>query len=157
MGASSYFVQCEAILARLVGQVLQPDSWPYPAPVLSGQKLEGLLVQWALAQQELDFHIVYCKGMLHENAEALSRQTSHCLNMSTATTCVPHSRDRLWHNRNVLHIQVIWSPQVQRDLTRSPVTAATSSTIWSTTVPTGHFWWCGLSSICRLSLSFLPL
>ena len=44
-----------------------------PLQWLSAQKMEGLLCRWALALQEYDFKIVYWKGTLNTNADALSR------------------------------------------------------------------------------------
>ena len=38
--------------------------------------MEGLLCQWALAMQEFDFVIKYCKGCHSGNTDALSRSTS---------------------------------------------------------------------------------
>ena len=39
---------------------------------LSAQKMEGVLCRWALAIQEFSFQIVYRKGFLNTNADALS-------------------------------------------------------------------------------------
>ena len=44
-----------------------------PLQWLSAQKMEGMLCRWALALQEYDFKILYCKGSLNTNADALSR------------------------------------------------------------------------------------
>ena len=44
-----------------------------PLQWLSAQKMEGMLCRWALAMQEYDFKIVYRKGSLNTNADALSR------------------------------------------------------------------------------------
>ena len=44
-----------------------------PLQWLSAQKMEGMLCRWALAMQEYDFKIVYRKGTLNLNADALSR------------------------------------------------------------------------------------
>ena len=53
--------------------------WPFllntdhaPLQWLSAQKMEGMLCRWALAMQEYDFKIVYRKGSLNANADALS-------------------------------------------------------------------------------------
>ena len=71
-------------------------------------KMEGLLAWWALDLQEFDFRIVYRKGTLHGNADALSRRTPHYLCVSAATSCVPPSRDELRHQQKCdPHIQVI--------------------------------------------------
>ena len=43
-----------------------------PLKWLAGQKMEGLLY-WAVALQEYNFKIVYRKGTLNSNADALSR------------------------------------------------------------------------------------
>ena len=43
-----------------------------PLQWLSAQKMEGMLCRWALAMQEYDFKIVYRKGSLNTNADALS-------------------------------------------------------------------------------------
>ena len=44
-----------------------------PLQWLSAQKMEGLLCRWSLAIQEYNFTIVYRRGTLNTNAEALSR------------------------------------------------------------------------------------
>lgn len=44
-----------------------------PLQWLSAQKMEGMLCRWALAMPEYDFQIVYRKGTLNANADALSR------------------------------------------------------------------------------------
>ena len=44
-----------------------------PLQWLSAQKMEGMLCRWALAIQEYDFSIMYRKGSLNNNADALSR------------------------------------------------------------------------------------
>ena len=43
-----------------------------PLQWFSVQKMEGLLCRWALAMEEYNFQIVYCKGTLNGNADALS-------------------------------------------------------------------------------------
>ena len=68
--------------------------------------MEGLLARWALALQEFDFRIVYRKGTLHGNADALSRRTPHCSGVSAATSCVLPSRDELRHQQKC-------DPQIQ--------------------------------------------
>ena len=77
-----------------------------PLQWLSGQKMEGLQARWALALQEFDFRIVYRKGTLHGNADALSRRTPHCSGVSAATSCVLPSRDELRHQQKC-------DPQIQ--------------------------------------------
>lgn len=44
-----------------------------PLQWLSAQKMEGMLCRWALALQEYDFKILYRRGSLNTNADALSR------------------------------------------------------------------------------------
>jgi len=58
-----------------------------PLQWLSAQKMEGILCCWALAIQEYDFHIVYRKGSLNANADALS-----CTNNTPCaiTLATPH-------------------------------------------------------------------
>ena len=54
---------------------------------LSAQRMEGILCRWALAIQEYDFHIVYRKGSLNANVDALS-----CTNNTPAITlATPHT------------------------------------------------------------------
>ena len=40
--------------------------------LLFAQKMDGMLARWALAMQECDFQIVYRKGVLNGNVDALS-------------------------------------------------------------------------------------
>ena len=104
----------EAVPPLFTRPTLQPDYRPCP-PVqwLSGQKMEGLLAQWALALQEFDFQIVYRKGTHHGNADALSRRMPQYVNVSAATSCVPHSRDELrQEQKSDPHIQPIWEALV---------------------------------------------
>ena len=71
-----------------------------PLQWLAGQKMEGLLARWALALQEYDFSIVYRKGCLNGNADALSRKVPIGGNHSAATACVPHlQKDLLQHQQ----------------------------------------------------------
>lgn len=50
-----------------------------PLQRLLAQKMEGMLCRWTLALQEYDYQIVYRKGALNGNADALSRvPTSAC-------------------------------------------------------------------------------
>ena len=58
-----------------------------PLQWLSAQKMEGMLCRWVLAIQKYDFQIVYRKGSLNANADALSRlHTSPC----AVTVAMPH-------------------------------------------------------------------
>ena len=45
-----------------------------PLQWLGSQKMEGMLQRWTIAIQEFDFDIVYRKGALNTNADALSRR-----------------------------------------------------------------------------------
>jgi len=56
----------------LLGRKFQLVTDHAPLQWLSSQKMEGLLARWALATQEFDFTISYCKGVEHGNANALS-------------------------------------------------------------------------------------
>ena len=47
--------------------------------------MEGILYRWAVALQEYDFKIVYRKGTLNNNADALSRRRE-LTSVSTAIT-----------------------------------------------------------------------
>ena len=63
----------------LLGRRFQLVTDHAPLQWLSAQKMEGMLCRWALAMQEYDFQIVYRKGSLNANADALSRlNTSPC-------------------------------------------------------------------------------
>ena len=59
----------------LLGRKFQLLTDHAPLQWLSAQKMQGLLCRWALAMQEYNFDIVYCKGSLNGNADALSRAT----------------------------------------------------------------------------------
>ena len=54
-----------------------------PLQWLCAQKMEGLLARWALAIQEYEFTITYCRGKENGNADALSRKVH--LQMPTLT------------------------------------------------------------------------
>ena len=56
----------------LLGRHFQLLTDHAPLRWLSAQKMEGMLCRWALAMQEYDFEIVYCKGSLNTNADSLS-------------------------------------------------------------------------------------
>ena len=58
----------------LLGRPFQLMTDHAPLQWLTAQKMEGLLCRWALAMGEYDFDIVYRKGTLNGNADALSRQ-----------------------------------------------------------------------------------
>ena len=45
-----------------------------PLQWLGSQKMEGMLQRWAIAIQEFDFDVLYRKGALNTNADALSRR-----------------------------------------------------------------------------------
>ena len=60
----------------LMGRKFQLLTDHAPLQWLSAQKMQGLLCQWALAMQEYNFDIVYRKGSLNGNADALSRATT---------------------------------------------------------------------------------
>ena len=95
-----------------------------PLQWLSTQKMEGLLARWALAIQEYDFSIVYRKGCLNGNADALSQRAPTTRHQSAATTCVSHfSEDLLQHQ--------------QADLVLRQLHEALSH---SSTRPTGPMW-----------------
>ena len=59
-----------------------------PLQWLSGQRMEGLLVRWALELQEYQFQIVYRKGVLHGNADSLSQKDDVDTSIPAATTMV---------------------------------------------------------------------
>ena len=70
----------------LLGRSFQLLTDHAPLQWLSAQKMEGLLCRWALAMQEYSFQIVYRKGSLHANADALSRSPLHTSSKSAAMT-----------------------------------------------------------------------
>ena len=77
--------------------------------------MEGLLVGTGSAR--VCFWIVYPKGTLHGNADALSRQTPQCSGVSAAISCVPHSRDELRHQQKCdPRIQVIWKALMSNEV-----------------------------------------
>ena len=57
----------------LLGRYFEIATDHAPLQWLSAQKMEGMLCRWALAIQEYDFSIMYRKGSLNNNADALSR------------------------------------------------------------------------------------
>ena len=72
----------------LLGRRFQLLTDHVPLQWLSAQKMEDMLCRWALAMQEYDFQIVYRKGSLNANADALSRlQSSHTC---AAAVAMPH-------------------------------------------------------------------
>ena len=88
---------------------------------LTSQKMEDLLAGWALATQEFNFTITYCKGMEHSNADALSRQ---CTNHNAAISHIFQNFEELKHQQYqdpVVH-------QLHEALLQFHVT------------PTGHTW-----------------
>lgn len=56
--------------------------------------MEGLLYRWALALQEYDFKIVYRKGTLNANADALSRLGTDTCALMLATSHFSNSQLR---------------------------------------------------------------
>ena len=72
----------------LLGRSFQLLTDYAPLQWLSAQKMEGLLCRWALAMQEYSFQIVYCKGSLNANADALSRSPIHSSSQPVAMTSV---------------------------------------------------------------------
>ncbi len=56
-----------------------------PLQWLSAQKMEGLLCRWAIALQEYEFDIVYRKGVMNSNADALSRRGYHNVEYAALT------------------------------------------------------------------------
>ena len=57
-----------------------------PLQWLSAQKMEGLLANWALAIQEYEFTIHYCRGHENGNADALSRKIYPDVQSAAATS-----------------------------------------------------------------------
>ena len=76
----------EAVLAYLLGQHFTIVTDHAPLQWLSAQKTDLLLCRWALALQEYDFKIVYQKGTLNTNADALSRLGTDACELTLATS-----------------------------------------------------------------------
>ena len=55
----------------------------------STQKMKGFLCHWALAMEEYNFNIVYCKGFLNGNADALSHLQATTLKTVPMTSTTP--------------------------------------------------------------------
>ena len=71
-----------------------------PLQWLSAQKMEGMLCRWDLAMQEYDFQIVYLKGTLNANTDALSRYNRSDTHSCAVTSVMPHTaRDELRHTQ----------------------------------------------------------
>ena len=51
--------------------------------------MEGLLARWALAIQEYEFTITYCRGKENGNADALSKKVHPAEDHVTMTTQIP--------------------------------------------------------------------
>ena len=66
-----------------------------PLQWLSAQKMEGMLCHWALAMQEYSFQIVYRKGSLNANADALSRIDTQVLPCSVTVSLPEYSSAEL--------------------------------------------------------------
>ena len=69
----------------LLGRPFQLVTDHAPLQWLCAQKMEGLLCRWALAMEEYNFQIVYRKGTLNGNADALSRRP-HSISAPVAMT-----------------------------------------------------------------------
>ncbi|KAL5474399.1 hypothetical protein EMCRGX_G026341 [Ephydatia muelleri] len=65
----------------LLGRPFQLWTDHEPLKWLAGQKMEGILCRWAIALQEYTYTLVYRKGTLNGNADALSRR--HSFNVMT--------------------------------------------------------------------------
>ena len=75
----------KAISTYLLGCSFELWTDHEPLKWLAGQKMEGYLYHWAVALQEYNFKIVYLKGTLNSNADALSRR-KESRPISTAAT-----------------------------------------------------------------------
>ena len=81
---------------------------------LLAQKMEGLLCHWALTMQENSFPIVYRKGSLHANTDALSGSPLHTSSKSAAMTSIyfkPHRPyERCSTVRSCIPVNLLSSP-----------------------------------------------
>ena len=75
---------------------------------LSAQKMEGLLCRWALAMEEYSFDIVYRKGSLNGNADALSRLPATTSTTVAMTSATPKVTDIQQAQRNDLIFQQLF-------------------------------------------------
>ena len=79
-----------------------------PLQWLSAQKMEGLLCRWALAMEEYNFDIVYRKGSLNGNADALSRLPATTSTTVAMTSATPKVTDIQQAQRNDLIFQQLF-------------------------------------------------
>ena len=91
----------------LLGRPFKIITGHAPLQWLSAQKMEGLLARWALALQEYEFTIHYCRGQENGDADALSRRTYPDIQLVAATTQTPI----LTHS---LHQQQLTDPVIQQ-------------------------------------------
>ena len=75
----------------LLGRSFQLITDHAPLQWLSAQKMEGMLCRWALAMQEYDMQILYRKGALNTNADALSRRNWPEADPCAVTSAMPHT------------------------------------------------------------------
>ena len=76
-------------------------------------KMEGLLCRWALAMEEYNFQIVYRKGTLNGNADALSRRPNPISTPVTMTSTTKQIIDVQQAKQNVI---MHWSTQLASKL-----------------------------------------
>ena len=69
----------------LLGRPFQLWTDDEPLKWLAGQKMEGILCRWAIALQEYTYTILYRKGTLNGNADALSRRADPKKSPAAAT------------------------------------------------------------------------
>ena len=93
-----------------------------PLQWLSAQKMEGMLCRWALALQEYDFNIVYRKGALNSNADALSRRSFEPCAVTLLTQHNSPSDISLAQQNDEI-LSTVWESRTQSD-----------------TPPTGNVW-----------------
>ena len=100
----------------LLGRSFQLITDHAPLQWLSAQKMEGLLCRWALAMEEFNFDIVYRKGSLNGNADALSRLPATTPRTVAMTSATPNVTDIQQAQQNDLICQ-----QLYQALLKSPV------------------------------------